>query len=207
VIKGYGTDQGFHVTVIAQQIWGGHGYIAENGMEQYVRDARIAMIYEGANGVQAMDLVGRKLPQNGGRAVQLLFATIAAEVAEARGRGGTLVPLADALEKATGQMQAATLWLMQNGLTRPDNAGAAATAYMQLTGIVALGLMWLRMASAAETLAEAGGGDAAFLSAKGVTARFFAERMMPRAGALRREIEGGADALMALPAEAFLPGG
>ncbi|MCE7797480.1 acyl-CoA dehydrogenase C-terminal domain-containing protein [Sphingobium sufflavum] len=207
VIKGYGTDQGFHVTVIAQQIWGGHGYIAENGLEQYVRDARIAMIYEGANGVQAMDLVGRKLPQNGGRAVQLLFATIAAEVAEARGRGGTLVPLADALEKATGQMQAATLWLMQNGLTRPDNAGAAATAYMQLTGIVALGLMWLRMASAAATLAEAGGGDAAFLSAKGVTARFFAERMMPRAGALRREIEGGADALMALPAEAFLPGG
>ncbi|HEX7821333.1 MAG TPA: acyl-CoA dehydrogenase C-terminal domain-containing protein [Sphingobium sp.] len=205
VIKGYGTDQGFHVTVIAQQIWGGHGYIAENGMEQYVRDARIAMIYEGANGVQAMDLVGRKLAQNGGRAVQFLFATIATEVAAARAVGGGLVPLADALENATAQMQAATLWLMQNGLVRPDNVGAAATAYMHLTGIVALGLMWLRMASAAAESIVEGEGDTAFLEAKGATARFFAERLMPRAGALRQEIEGGADALMALPAEAFLP--
>ncbi len=207
VIKGYATDQGFQITVIAQQIWGGHGYIAENGMEQYVRDARIAMIYEGANGIQAMDLVGRKLGQNGGRAVQLLFAIIAAEIAAARAAGGDLGPLADALEKALGQMQAATLWLMQNGLQRPDNAGAAANAYLHLTGIVMLGWLWLRMAAAAADRLKAGADDRAFLEAKGVTARFFAERMMPRAGALRREIEGGADSLMALPAAAFLPGG
>ena len=205
VIKGYGTDQGFHVAVMAQQIFGGHGYIAENGMEQYVRDARIAMIYEGANGVQAMDLVGRKLPAEGGRAIRLFFETITAETGEARAAGGEVATLADALDKASGQLQAATVWLMQHGLARPDNAGAGAHAFMHLTGIVALGLMWLRMARAAAERLAAGGGDTAFLTAKLTTARFFAERLMPRAGALRREIEGGADAVMALPAEAFLP--
>jgi alkylation response protein AidB-like acyl-CoA dehydrogenase len=206
VIKGFGTDKGFDVTVMAQQIFGGHGYIAEVGVEQYVRDARIAMIYEGANGIQAMDLVGRKLAQNGGRAIQLFFGTVAADIAAARAEP-RLVPLADALEKTNGQLQAATMWLMQNAMTNPDNAGAAAYAYMHMTGIVALGLMWLRMASAAVEALDAGEGNPAFLNAKLVTARYFAERIMPRAGALRREIEGGAEALMALPAEAFLPAG
>jgi alkylation response protein AidB-like acyl-CoA dehydrogenase len=205
VIKGYGTDQGFHVAVMAQQVFGGHGYIVENGVEQYVRDARIPMIYEGANGVQAMDLVGRKLPAHGGRAMRLFLEAIATETADARTSGGELAGLADGLDKASGQLQAATLWLMQNGLANPDNAGAAAYPYMELTGIVALGLMWLRMARAASERLAAGEGDPAFLQAKLVTARFFAERLMPRAGSLRREIEGGAEALMALPKEAFLP--
>jgi len=206
VIKGYGTDKGFDVAVMAQQIFGGHGYIAETGMEQYVRDARIAMIYEGANGVQAMDLVGRKLALNGGRAIQLFFGIIAADIATARAEP-RLAALADALEKANGQLQAATMWLMQNAMANPNHAGAAAYAYMHMTGIVALGLMWLRMANAAVAATDAGGGDPAFLNAKLVTARYFAERIMPQAGALRREIEGGAEALMALPAEAFLPAG
>ncbi|CAN5348419.1 acyl-CoA dehydrogenase C-terminal domain-containing protein [soil metagenome] len=203
VIKGYGTDKGYDVATNAQQVYGGHGYIAEWGMEQYVRDARIAMIYEGTNGVQAMDLVGRKLAQNGGRAVQALFRIIAEEVAAAKADPAT-ADFAGRLEKANGELQAATMWFMQNGMQNPDNVGAGAHSYMHLMGIVAVGLMWLRMAVAATKLKAAGEGDVAFLDAKLVTARYFAERIMPEAGALRRKIEGGAEALMALPPEMFV---
>jgi len=203
VIKGYGTDKGFEVTVSCQQVYGGHGYIVENGVEQYVRDARIAQIYEGTNGIQAMDLIGRKLPANGGRAIQALFKIIAIEVAAGKANPKTAA-IAEALEKANGQLQAATMWLMQNAMTNPDNAGAGAHSYMHIMGIVATGLMWLRMASAAAALQDAGEGDAKFLEAKLITARFFAERIMPDAGALRRKIEGGAETLMALEPEMFL---
>jgi alkylation response protein AidB-like acyl-CoA dehydrogenase len=205
VIKGYGTDKGYDIATTSQQVYGGHGYIVEWGMEQYVRDARIAMIYEGTNGVQAMDLVGRKLAQNGGRAIQLFFKIVGEEAAAAKGNA-KLADLAGGLEKALGQLQAATMWLMQNGLTNPNNAGAAAVPYLHLMGIVAVGLMWLRMATAADAALEAGSGDAGFMEAKLVTARFFAERIMPDAGALRRKIEGGAESLMALPVEAFARG-
>ncbi|WP_066771391.1 acyl-CoA dehydrogenase C-terminal domain-containing protein [Sphingobium sp. CCH11-B1] len=203
VVKGYGTDKGFDVAVAAQQVFGGHGYIWENGVEQYVRDARIAQIYEGTNGVQAMDLVGRKLPMNGGRALQAFLKTVAEEVAAAKA-DPQIAPIADALEKASGQLGAATMWLMQNAMKNPDNAGAGAHHYMHILGIVATGLMWLRMAKAAAALIEAGEGDARFLEAKLVTARFFAERIMPDAGSLRRKIEGGADTLMALDPDLFL---
>jgi alkylation response protein AidB-like acyl-CoA dehydrogenase len=203
VIKGYGTDKGFDVTVACQQVFGGHGYIWENGVEQYVRDARIAQIYEGTNGIQAMDLVGRKLPMNGGRAMQAFLKIVATEIAEAK-EIEKLARFAEALEKASQQLQAATMWLMQNAMKNPDNAGAAAHHYMHIMGIVATGLMWLRMAKAAAALLDAGEGDATFLEAKLVTARFFAERIMPDAGALRRKIEGGADSLMALDPEMFL---
>ena len=202
VIKGYGTDKGYDIATNAQQVYGGHGYIAEWGMEQYVRDARIAMIYEGTNGVQAMDLVGRKLAQNGGRAVQALFKVVADDVAAANGDPAT-ADFAAALEKANGELQQATVWFLQNGMKNPDNVGAGAHSYMHLMGIVALGLMWLRMASAAARLKAAGEGDPAFLDAKLVTARYFAERVMPEAGALRRKIEAGAEAMMALPPEMF----
>lgn len=202
VIKGYGTDKGFDVAVSSQQVYGGHGFIREWGMEQYVRDARIAQIYEGTNGIQAMDLVGRKLAMHGGRAVQALFATIAGEIATAKAEP-RLAPLADALEKANGQLQAATMWLMQNGMTNPDNAGAGAHHYMHIMGIVTVGLMWLKMARAALAIVDAGGEDAAWAQAKLVTARYYAERILPDAGALRRKMEGGAEALMALPAEMF----
>ena len=203
VIKGYGTDKGFDVAVSSQQVFGGHGYIWENGVEQYVRDARIAQIYEGTNGVQAMDLVGRKLPMNGGRALQALLKIIATEVADAKAEP-KLAAFAEALEKATGQLQAATMWLMQNAMKNPDNAGAGAHHYMHILGIVATGLMWLRMAKAATGLLAAGEGDAKYLEAKLVTARFFAERIMPDAGSLRRKMEGGAEALMALDPDMFL---
>ena len=203
VLKGYGTDKGFDVAVMCQQVFGGHGYIWENGAEQYVRDARIAQIYEGTNGIQAMDLVGRKLPMNGGRALQAFLKIVADEVAQAKG-DPKLAGVAEALEKASGQLGAATMWLMQNAMQNPENAGAGAVHYMHILGIVATGLMWLRMAKAAATLLESGEGDGRYLEAKLITARFFAERVMPDAGALRRKIEGGADSLMAIDPDMFL---
>ncbi|GGC20412.1 acyl-CoA dehydrogenase [Novosphingobium marinum] len=201
VIKGYGTDKGYAVATDMQQVWGGHGYIVENGMEQFVRDARIAQIYEGANGVQAMDLVGRKLAKNGGRAIQALFAVVDKEC-EAAGPDERLADIATRLGKANGELKAATMWFMQNAMANPNNAGAGAYPYMHVAGIVAVGLMWLRMAKAA-TAAMDGGADDPFYEAKLVTARYFAERHMPQAGALRREIETGAEAMMALAPEAF----
>jgi alkylation response protein AidB-like acyl-CoA dehydrogenase len=203
VIKGYLTDQGFKVAVDAQQVHGGHGYIREWGMEQFVRDARIAQIYEGTNGIQALDLVGRKLGANGGRAIQAFLKLLGEEIADSKAGEGEGATVAAALERAVGDLQAATMWLMQNGLANPNHAGAAAYPYMTLTGIVSLGLMWLRMARASRAALANGGDDSAFHEAKLVTARFFAERVMPETGSLRRQIEAGSDTLMALPAEAF----
>ena len=202
VIKGYGTDKGYEIATAMQQIYGGHGYIEEWGMSQFVRDARITQIYEGANGVQALDLVGRKLAQNGGRAVGAFFALLTSEIEGAKSKGA-LSDYATRLEKALGDLQASTMWLMQNGMANPDNAGAGSTPYLHLMGIVSVGLMWLRMASAAYAALEAGTEDAAFMQAKLTTARFYAERIMPDSGALRRKLEAGAEAIMALPAEAF----
>jgi alkylation response protein AidB-like acyl-CoA dehydrogenase len=203
VIKGYGTDKGYEIATNMQQVYGGHGYIAEWGMEQYVRDARIAMIYEGTNGVQAMDLVGRKLAQNGGRAVQTFFGILDSECAEAKG-DERLADFASRLEKAAGELKAATMWFMQNGLANPNNVGAGAHSYMHIMGIVALGLMWLRMMRASIAALDAGTGNAVFYETKLKTARYFAERIMPDAGALRRKIEAGSEAIMALEPELFV---
>ncbi len=202
VIKGVGTDKGYEIATNAQQVYGGHGYIQEWGMEQYVRDARIAQIYEGTNGVQAMDLAGRKLAQNGGRAVMAFGKMVTEEIAAGKQDEAT-ADFAARLEKAAGELQGATMWFMANGMKNPNNIGAGAVPYMHLVGIVSVGLMWLRMASAAARLKAAGEGDAAFLAAKLVTARYFAERVLPEAGALRRKIEGGAEAIMALSVEMF----
>jgi hypothetical protein len=202
VIKGYGTDKGFDTCVNMQQVFGGHGFIEEWGMSQFVRDCRITQIYEGANGVQAMDLVGRKLAQNGGRAVQALFALVDKECAEAKSKP-ELEKLAGQVEKANGDLKAATMWFMQNGMTNPNHVGAGAHHYMHMMGIVALGLMWLRMGEVAVAKLAEGAGDKAFYEAKLVTARYYGERFTPDAGALRRKLETGADALMALPVEAF----
>ncbi|MEO5972615.1 MAG: acyl-CoA dehydrogenase C-terminal domain-containing protein [Sphingomicrobium sp.] len=202
VIKGYLTDRGFEVTVDAQQIFGGHGYIREHGMDQFVRDARIAQIYEGTNGVQAMDLVGRKLGKDGGRAVRALFTAIATDIADARSAGDP-AGVAAALEPALGELQAATMWLAQNGMADPDNAGAGAYSYMDLMGLVVLGWMWLKMAVLADRLKDEAGEDRAFHEAKLVTARFYATRELVGANALRRKVEAGAESMMALPAEAF----
>jgi acyl-CoA dehydrogenase len=203
VIKGVLTDQGFANTVAAQQVYGGHGYIAEHGMEQFVRDARIAMIYEGANGIQALDLVGRKLGKDGGRAVMAFFNEVQSYIKEHAGEDDmkTYVgPLADAL----GHLQQATMWFMQNARANPDNAGAGSTDYMHLFGLVALGYMWCRMAEAAQGKLKAGAdGAAPRLNAKLVTGRFFMERMLPETAAHLARIKAGAASMMELPAEAF----
>jgi len=202
VIKGVLTDQGFANAVTAQQVFGGHGYIAEHGMEQFVRDARIAMMYEGANGIQALDLVGRKLPKNGGRALQAFFAEVSAYMKD-RGADKDMAPYIAPLKQALGELQQATMWFMQNALGNPDHAGAGATDYMHLFGLVALGYMWCLIADAAKAKAAAGDGSSERMAQKLVTGRFFMERLMPAATMHLARIKAGADSTMALPAEAF----
>ncbi len=200
IVKGVLTDKGFEHAVMAQQVFGGHGYIEEHGMSQFVRDARIAMIYEGANGIQALDLVGRKLALNGGRAVQSFFKEVG-DFCEEHRSDEKMAPFTKVLKKGLNDLQAATLWLMQNAMQKPDNAGAASTDYMHLFGLVALGYMWGRMAGVAQD--RLAGEDAAFYERKLVTARFFMERVMPETAAHLARISSGADAMMELPAEAF----
>ena len=202
VIKGYLTDKGFKAAVEAQQVFGGHGYIREHGMEQFVRDARITQIYEGTNGIQAMDLVGRKLPKDGGRAVRAFLELVGRDLAEAKAAGDP-AGVAAALEPALADLQSATMWLAQHAIADPDHAGAGAYAYMDLMGLVSLGWMWLKMAAASSGALAAGDPDIAFHEAKLVTARFFGTRELPMSTALRRKIEAGAETVMKIPAEAF----
>jgi len=203
VVKGVLTDKGFDHAVMAQQVFGGHGYIEEHGMSQFVRDARIAMIYEGANGIQALDLVGRKLAQNGGRAVQAFFKEVG-EFCEENRADDKMAPFTKALKKGLNDLQAATMWLVQNAMAKPDNAGAASSDYMHLFGLVALGYMWAQMAKSAHAkLADGANGASVFYDTKLVTARFFMERIMPETATRLARISSGADTLMALPAEAF----
>ena len=203
ILKGVLTDKGFDHAVMAQQVFGGHGYIEEHGMSQYVRDARIAMIYEGANGIQALDLVGRKLGMNGGRAVMALFKEIG-DFCETHRADEAMSGFTKGLKRGLNDAQGATMWFMQNGMAKPDNAGAGSTDYMHLMGLVVLGYMWAKMAKAAEDALAAG--DTArrdFLNNKLVTARFFMERIMPETALRKARIETGADTMMALAAEAF----
>ena len=203
VIKGVLTDAGFNNTVMAQQMFGGHGYIAEHGMEQFVRDARITMMYEGANGIQALDLVGRKLPKDGGRALQAFFAELQGFIKEHGSNDGMKV-FVEPLGKALGHLEQATMWFMQNAMAKPDNAGAGSTDYMHLFGLVALGYMWCRMAAAAQSKLKAGGNGATErMNTKLVTGRFFMERVLPETGAHLVRIQAGAASMMELPAEAF----
>jgi len=201
VLKGVFTDYGFANAVKAQQVLGGHGYIAEWGMEQFVRDARIAMIYEGANGVQALDLVARKLPKDGGRALMAFLAEVSQFLAAERS-DAALAPYLDSLKAALGHLQQASLWLSRNGLADPDNAGAASTDYMHLFGLTALGYMWARVVKA--VLARQAKADSnPALDAKLILAKFFNERMLPETAAHLARLSSGASTLMALPAEAF----
>jgi acyl-CoA dehydrogenase len=202
VIKGVLTDQGFANTVMAQQVFGGHGYIAEHGMEQFVRDARISMIYEGANGIQAIDLVGRKLSRDGGRALQAFFAEVSGYVKE-HADDPAMAPYVKPLGQALGELQQATMWFMQNALGNPDNAGAGSTDYMHLFGLVALGYMWCLIAEAAKAKGAGSNGAGELMAAKLATGRFFAERMLPAATAHLVRIKAGAGSTMALPVESF----
>jgi acyl-CoA dehydrogenase len=201
VIKGVLTDVGFANAVMAQQVFGGHGYIAEWGMEQFVRDARISMIYEGANGIQALDLVGRKLPKDGGRAIMAFFNEVQSYIKE-RTADPAMTPLVEPVGAALGHLQQATIWFVQNAVAKPDNAGAGATDYMHLFGLVALGYMWCRIAEAAHRELVAGA-EQGRMKAKLATARFFMERMLPETAAHLVRIQSGAGSVMELPAEAF----
>jgi acyl-CoA dehydrogenase len=202
ILKGVMTDRGFDNAVQAQQMFGGHGYIEEHGMSQYVRDARIAMLYEGANGVQAMDLVGRKLAANGGRAVMAVFKEIGDFCEENRG-DERLAPFTKAIKKGLNDLQASTMWFMSNAMAKPDNAGAGATDYMHLFGLVILGFMWGKSAKAALEKLDAGDSRTDFLNNKLITARFFMERLMPETALRKARIETGSDSVMALEAAAF----
>jgi alkylation response protein AidB-like acyl-CoA dehydrogenase len=196
VIKGFGTDKGFETAVAMQQCFGGHGYIAEWGMEQIVRDARVAMLYEGANGVQALDLVGRKLARDQGQAAERFLALVegACDTASTDARF-IAVPLREAVHEA----REASRFLIDNARADPNALGAGSYAFMELLGTLAIGWMWLRMAELAE-----GRTNDPFYAAKLVTARYYAERWLPECAVLTRKIEAGAEAMMVLPPEAFV---
>ncbi|MCK8780228.1 acyl-CoA dehydrogenase C-terminal domain-containing protein [Rhizobium sp. NTR19] len=202
ILKGVLTDKGFDHAVMAQQVYGGHGYIEEWGMSQYVRDARIAMIYEGANGIQALDLVGRKLALNGGRAVMAMFKEIG-DFCEENRADEAMSFYTKHLKKGLNDLQASTMWFMQNAMAKPDNAGAGSTDYMHLFGLVTLGYMWGKIAKAAQDRLAAGDPREEYLKNKLVTARFYMEKIMPETAMRKARIEAGADTLMELAAEAF----
>jgi acyl-CoA dehydrogenase len=202
VLKGVLTDKGFANAVAAQQLYGGHGYIEEWGMSQYVRDARIAMIYEGANGIQALDLVGRKLGRDGGRAMMAFLGEVKGFIQENQA-DESLKPHVAPLAQAVGHLEQATMWFMANGLANPDNAGAGSTDYMHLFGLVALAYMWAMIAKAAHGKLPEANGEADYLTAKLATGRYFAERVLPETAAHLARISSGAKTMMEIPAEAF----
>jgi len=203
VLKGFQTDKGFEMAVAAQQVWGGHGYIEDNGMSQFVRDARIAMIYEGANGVQALDLVGRKLAADGGKPVLAFFAMIKDFIKENDGDERLKADFLEPLKKASKDVQAAGMYFMANGMKNPDAALAGSYDFMHMMGHACLGLMWARMAKAAFAALDAGNGDTAFLEAKIATGRYYMARQLPATALHLARIETGADPVMALTAEQF----
>jgi len=202
VVKGVLTDQGFANTVMAQQVFGGHGYIAEHGMEQFVRDARIAQIYEGANGIQALDLVGRKIGKDGGRALMAFFNEVQGYIKE-KSADDKMKPYVTPLGVALGHLQQASMWFMQNAMAKPDNAGAGSYDYMHLFGLVALGYMWCKIAEAALAKLPKANGSAPRMNAKLVTARYFMERMLPESASHLARIQSGAASTMELPDDAF----
>src|SRR6266404_2263865 len=198
VVKALFTDLGFEAANLGLQAYGGHGFIVDHGMEQFVRDARIAMIYEGTNGVQALDLVGRKLPANMGRSLRRFFHPVS-EFIEAHTADQDVGTLVQSLAKAFGALQLATAFIAQKSFSDPEEAGAASTDYLRMLGFVALGYMWVRMAKvAADKLPGAVGEDAAFYQAKRTTAAFYVDRILPQVGALLYAIKSGKASMMAL---------
>lgn len=203
VIKGFMTDKGFEVAVNAQQVYGGHGYIEEWGMSQFVRDARITMIYEGANGIQALDLVGRKLAQDGGKHVMAFFEMVKSFIRENEGNEALKADFLDPLKAASKDLQAAGMFFMQNGMTNPNAALSGSYDFMHLFGHTVLGLMWGRMAVAAQKALDEGAGDAAFYETKLATGRYYMARQLPMTATHLARITSGADTVMALAEDQF----
>ncbi|WP_135506248.1 acyl-CoA dehydrogenase C-terminal domain-containing protein [Roseovarius aestuariivivens] len=203
IIKGFLTDEGFDMTIRAQQVYGGHGYIEEWGMSQFARDARIAMIYEGANGVQALDLVGRKLPQDGGKHVMAFFEMVKAFLKDNEGNEALKADFLDPLKAASKDLQQAAMFFMQNGMKNPNAALAGSYDFMHLFGHVCLGLMWAQMAKAAHEGIEAGEGDTRFYQSKIKTGRYYMKRRLPATAMHLARIESGAEPVMELEDELF----
>ena len=204
VIKGFLTDQGYDMTVQAQQVFGGHGYIEESGMSQFTRDARIAMIYEGANGVQALDLVGRKLGQDGGKHVLAFFDLVKSFIKDNAGEDEVYDrDFLDPLKAASKDLQAAAMYFMQAGMKNPNHALAGSNDFMHLFGHVCLGLMWAQMARAARMVLAGGATDTAFHETKIATGRYYMTRRLPATTLHLARIQSGADPVMALDAANF----
>ena len=202
VIKGFLTDKGLEMAVQAQQVYGGHGYIEEWGMSQYVRDARITQIYEGANGVQALDLVGRKLAQDGGKHVMAFFEMVKGFCKDNAGVEG-MAEFTEPLKKASKDLQAAGMYFMQNGMKNPNHALAGSYDFMHLFGHVCLGLMWARMGKAAKDALASGAPDVEFYETKLATGRYYMARQLPATALHLSRIQTGADMVMALTADQF----
>ena len=198
VVKAFLTDRGLKACNDALQLHGGTGFTREQGVEQFVRDVRIALIYEGTNGIQALDLVGRKLAANGGRAVFTFFAEMDDFIGQHEGNE-EMKPFVEGLSRAKAELQDATTWLMQNGMSNFNNAGAASTDYLHLFGLTALGFMWAKMAEAALEKR----GDDPFYDDKLVTGRYYMSRILPETAAHLAKLKTGAEPLMALDADRF----
>ncbi len=203
VIKGFLTDMGYDMTVQAQQVYGGHGYIEEHGMSQFTRDARIAMIYEGANGIQALDLVGRKLAQDGGKHVMAFFDLVKGFIKENEDNEALKAGYLEPLKAASKDLQAAGMYFMQHGVKTPNAALAGSYDFMHLFGHVCLGLMWARMAKAADAALKSGNTNPDFYAAKMATGRFYMARMLPATKMHLARIESGAEPVMALEPAQF----
>ena len=204
VIKGFLTDKGFDMCIQAQQVYGGHGYIEEWGMSQFARDARIAMIYEGANGVQALDLVGRKLGQDGGKHVMAFFELLRNFASENKGTHASFDQnFLDPLKQAGKDLQAGAMYFMEAGMKNPNHALAGSYDFMHMFGHVCLGLMWARMAKASYDALARGADDAAFYETKIATGRYYMLRQLPATALHLKRIGSGADPVMALDAANF----
>ncbi|ERL98867.1 acyl-CoA dehydrogenase [Rhodobacteraceae bacterium HIMB11] len=204
VVKGFLTDKGYEYASAAQQVYGGHGYIEEWGMSQFARDARITMIYEGANGVQALDLVGRKLAQDGGKHVMAFFEMVKNFASENKGWDEDFDrDFLDPLKAASKDLQAAGMYFMQNGMKNPNNALAGSYDYMHMFGHVCLGLMWARMGKASIEALKNGADDAAFHETKIKTGRYYMARQLPATALHLARIQSGADTVMGLSEDQF----
>ncbi len=196
ILKAYQTDMGSEIANLTVQIYGGHGYIWEHGVEQYVRDARIAQIYEGTNGIQALDLVGRKMGQGYGRLLRRLFHPLQAFLEEEM-NDQKMQEYVLPLMKAFGKLQQSTAMIAQKGMKNPDEAGAASSDYLRQFALVVLGYMWCKMVKASHKKLAEGAGNKDFYETKLKTARFFFARMLPEAEGRARMVLAGADSIMA----------
>ncbi|MFT6932304.1 MAG: alkylation response protein AidB-like acyl-CoA dehydrogenase [Paracoccaceae bacterium] len=203
VIKGFLTDKGFDTTVLAQQTLGGSGFTREWGMEQFVRDARITMIYEGTNGIQSLDLVGRKLGQGGGKTIMAFFEMVKSFIKENEAHEGLKAGYLDPLKAASKDLQTATMYFMQQGMKDPNNALSGSYDFMHLFGQVILGFMWARMAKASYDALESGASDTEFYETKLATGRFYMARSLPITATHLVRIQSGAEPVMELAAANF----